>query len=198
MPASPEFRNVTGEVRCPEIGHERDAKQPGRPNGDVAIPAEVSIDLEGKVHSSKNQRRAAVLVMVVKHVIHKNGASVGNDDFFEKAPQDQLQPTGGEVRIELAPTLDLGKQGRSPFNGPCDELRKKTDECRKVNQVPCGIQLSPVDVDRIAQRLKGVKADSDRKHNVEGRNMHRNAERLPRLYPRLYEKVGVLEVAEQP
>ena len=111
VPASPEFGNVTGEVRRLEIGHERYAKQPRRPNGDVAVSTEVSVDLEGKVHRTKNQRRAAVFLMVVKHVIDKNGACVGNDDFFEKAPQNQLQPTGGDVCIELASPLNLGEQG---------------------------------------------------------------------------------------
>lgn len=46
MPASPEFRDVSREVREVEVAHEADAEQASCADGDVRIAGEVSVDLE--------------------------------------------------------------------------------------------------------------------------------------------------------
>ena len=37
VPASPEFGNVTGEVRRPEVGHELDSEESGSPDGNIGV-----------------------------------------------------------------------------------------------------------------------------------------------------------------
>ena len=54
----------------------------------------------------------------------------------------------------VAATPRLAQLARRP-------AEEEADECCKLNQVLGGIELAPVNVNRIGKRLKGVKADAD-------------------------------------
>ena len=56
MPATPEFLDGCGIVRCPEIGHKVDIQQLGRADGNIGVGREVTVNLNcekqnGKQHS---------------------------------------------------------------------------------------------------------------------------------------------------
>ena len=197
VPSPPEFRDVTGEIGRFEIRHQADAKEPCGPNGDVGVPTEISINLEGKTNGAKHQSWSAVILVVVEDVVDKNGTRVRNDDFLEHAPEDEPKPTNCEVIIKSALFLDLWQQGARTFDGPSHELRKKTDKGSKVQQGLRWLELPAVNVDGVAQRLEGVEADANWQDELQGRGMHLDPQGPPGIDPTLNEKVCVFEVSQQ-
>ena len=47
--------------------------------------------------------------------------------------------------------------------------------CGKSNEVLCRLELPPVDVDGVAEGLKGVKADADRQDDLPSCDLHFDA-----------------------
>ena len=87
MPSSPEFGNVTGEIREGEIPQQLNAEEPGRAQCNVGVTREVTIDLEGKEQSPKNKRAARIRSRIVKNEVGVFCTLIGNDDFFKQAPE---------------------------------------------------------------------------------------------------------------
>ena len=72
-----------------------------------------------------------------------------------------------------ASTANVGKPGyeqlrqqiAGSFNGASDQLRKKGNERQKADKAAFGLDRSPIGVDSVAHRLKGVKGDPDRQND---------------------------------
>src|SRR5712691_9732423 len=56
VPAAPEILKTIGEEGLPEINHKMEAQQLGATSRDIAITAEVSVNLPGKRISSKQYK----------------------------------------------------------------------------------------------------------------------------------------------
>lgn len=197
VPSPPKFSDVTGEIGRFKIRHQANAKEPCGPNGDVAVPTEISINLEGKTNGAKHQSWSAVILVVVEDVVDKNGTRIRNDDFLEHAPEDEPQSADGKVMMKSALFLHLWQQSARTLDGPSHELRKKTDKGSKVQQGVRRLELPAVNVDGVAQRLESVKADANWQDELQGGGMHLDPQGPPGIDPALDEKVGVFEVPQE-
>ena len=64
---------------------------------------------------------------------------------------------------------ELGQQVARPLDRPRNQLGEKADIQRIIAQMPFCRQVASIDINNIAQRLKGIKADPHRKHQLECR-----------------------------
>jgi len=130
---------------------------------------------------------------VRENSIAEGAAIVGNHGLFEPAPNEQFDTTDGITCVECSTFSQLRQKGRCLFDGASDQLWEEADKCGKSDEVLRRFELPSVDVDGVAEGLKGVKADADRQDDLPSRGPHVHAYRRPRTDPALKEEVCVLE-----
>ena len=65
----------------------------------------------------------------------------------------------------MGATRELREQGRPALDRSGDQLWEERDVGRVVQEVSLGGCVAPVDVDRVAERLKRVEGDADREND---------------------------------
>lgn len=196
MPAPPELGNVPGEVGELEVGHQLEAKELGGADGDVGIPGEVPVDLEGEEDGPEDEGGAGERLWVVEAHVDVGRTGVSHDDLLEHAPEDEAHAVAPLLVGEGPWRSDLRQQVGGPLDGPRDKLRKEGDKGTKGDGVSGGLEVASIDVDGVGKGLEGVKGDADRQDDLQGGGVHGDAEGVPGRDPILDEKVGILEVAE--
>ena len=107
---------------------------------------------------------------MIVYFVDINGKAVGNDHFFEKSPGHEFQSVGNAPVIEIMRFVELGQEVRRAFDGAGHELGEKRDVERKDSQMTFRFLFAEIDVDGIAERLEGIKADSDGEQNMQCRD----------------------------
>jgi len=94
--------------------------------------------------------------------------------------------------------LELLREERKLQDRSRDEVREHRDEAGKIDEVRHRFRLAAVNIDRVAQRLEGVEADSEREHHAkEGVELGvPETERLDHLVIAFDPEVEVLEEPE--
>ena len=98
------------------------------------------------------------------------GDAVGDNHLFKHAPQHQEQAVADAVGVKIVPSVKLGEQVPRALDRARDQLREKRHKKRITEQVALGREFAAVHVNRVAERLEGVK-----------RNPHRQKQVKPRL-----------------
>ncbi len=65
-----------------------------------------------------------------------------------------------------------------PLNRTRHEQRKERQERRKGDQIPCGRNLSPIDINRIRKGLESVETDSDGQNQMQEQMVGLQSEEL--------------------
>ena len=170
VPPPPEIPNGDGEIRLAEILHQVVAQYLRRADGDVAVPAEIAVNLKGKGDRRQQDLQPGGLLPVAVYRIDIQARPVGDDQLFKKAQQHHQQTVPNGLFIQRMILVDLTKQVFRALNRSSDQLRKKGDEQRIAHQAALRRELAAIDVDHIPQRLKRVKADAHRQQHVKRRN----------------------------
>ena len=89
VPPPPELGDVAGEVGELEVGHQLEAEELGGADGDVGVPGEVAVDLEGEEDGAEDEGGAGEGLGVVEAHVDVGRAGVGDDDLLEHAPEDE-------------------------------------------------------------------------------------------------------------
>ena len=118
MPTGPELRRIGREVGQVEIEHEIEAHDLRYAARDVGIPGEIAIDLKRKGINA-DQRVKAVRRIGGEHLVDDGGQVVGDKDFLEVSPEDQVDAFGDLGGGDDAGTYDLGKQAVSSLDRTC-------------------------------------------------------------------------------
>ena len=108
MPAAPEVLHAMGKERLAEINHKVKAEQLRATARDVAVAAEVSVNLPGKpVGSKQNDPEVGRTQLAAKCGVHQQRAIVRNDTFPNQSGENQHQAIEETIRLEDALLLDL-------------------------------------------------------------------------------------------
>src|SRR5215470_9552768 len=89
MPAPPEVLQTAGEIRLPEIEHEMEAQQLGAAASQIAVAAEVAVDLPGECVHSDQDREEVPSQAAVERKVRKIGAIVGDHRLTKESANDQ-------------------------------------------------------------------------------------------------------------
>jgi hypothetical protein len=120
------------------------------------------------------------------------GEVAGDDDLLHEPDRDQPER---QARLH-PPRITSLAQLREELGGADDRAGDEVREERQVDgEVEEGrrVQLLPVDVDHVAERLEGEERDADREHHVRDRRFPVDADRLEHATGGLAEETGVLE-----
>jgi len=69
--------------------------------------------------------------------------------------------------IECSGFFELRQQVGGPLDRACHQLREEAHEGEELHDVAGGLQLLPVDIDAVAQRLECVETDADRQYKMQ-------------------------------
>ena len=173
-----------------------DAEELGGADGDVGVPGEVAVDLEGEEDGAEDEGGPGEGLWGVEAHIDVGRARVGDDDLLEHAPEDEAHAVAPLLVGEGARRGDLRQEVGGALDGPGNELREERDKGGEGDGVSGGLEVASVDVDGVGEGLEGVEGDADGQDDLQGGGVHGDAERTPGGDPVLDEEVGVLEVAE--
>ncbi len=163
VPAPPEFRDGTGEVGMVEVFHQLHTHHLRRPKCDIGIAGEVAVDLDREGQGRQHQRRTIIVCGVAINRVHEADHTVCNDNFLEHAPCHPLQAVGHAGIIEVMFRMQLVQDVLRALDGPCHQLRVIQHIESQIPKVPLCLLMAAIHLDGVAQRLKGVKGQPDRK-----------------------------------
>ena len=112
-----------------------DAEQLGAANGNVAVPREVTVDLESEKYPQYDKCQSWQILVLVPVEVDDDGASVSNDDLLYESPQQLFASVYCSVIVKLAVVLELGQQIRGPFDRASHQLREETDIGEELHNV---------------------------------------------------------------
>ena len=157
----------------------------------VAVTRKVEIYLQQKRERVEpDEEDARVLRRFVD--ARKRAELVGEQNFLGKADREAahaLRRGGNTVRAAFELRGDIG----IAHDRPRDELGKERNIGGEVDEIPLRCRLTAIDVDDVAEHLKGVEADADGQAQLQKR------QGKPRDgVDAREEKVRVLKIAEKP
>ncbi len=83
VPAIPKFADVAREKGIGKIGHQTEAEESCRTDGDVGITRKIAVNLEAEKDKSEQQCRAGHFAVIRKNRVNGEREIVGDNDFFE-------------------------------------------------------------------------------------------------------------------
>ena len=168
-----------------------EAQHPPEADGHIAVARKVEIDLEQKRERVEpDEEDARVLRRLVG--ARERAELVGEQNFLGKADREAahaLRRGGDTVRAAFELRGDVG----IPYDRPRDELGEERNIGGEVDEIPLRRRFAAVDVDDVAQYLKGVEADADGQAQLQ----KRQGEPRDGVDAR-EKKVRVLKIAEKP
>ena len=161
MPAAPEITDGGGEIGCAEVLHQLDAEETGTADSNVGVAREVAVDLDAEEHGTDGEREGTLLRGRMPDDVHGLGTSVGHKHFLAKAPEHLAKAVDDLIIFKGTRAKHLRQQVGGTLDGTCHELREEGDVGEEGEDIVRGGQLTPMNVDGVAEGLKGIERDAD-------------------------------------
>ena len=191
MPPPPELRDGLREIRVVEILQEVKAEHPPQADGHIRVARKVEVDLPriGR-RPQPGQRGGQELRPGGIDLVGQQAELVGQQHFLAQAEEKADRSIC--KRIQSLPSVpDLVRHGGIADNGARHQLGKQGDIERYPQRVAFRRSLSPINVQHIAQPLKGKKGDPD------GQRHFRHRKPGPDAVQVCPQKAGIFEPAQQ-
>lgn len=193
MPAFPEACGVGGLVGRVKVFGQIEAHEHGHADGDVGIAREVGIDLERVDEQGGEVLEGGVEQRIFEDTVNEgDGEVVGEDKFFEEAVHD---PEDGDAELaarEEEGLVELGDELVGTDDGACHELGEEGGVEAKVEDVVGVLHFAFIDIDDVADVLKGEEADAYGEEDGVSDGIMGGSNGVEDVG----EEVGILEVAE--
>ena len=193
MPTPPELGNAPGEIGVGKIPHELDPEQSRGSDRDVRVAGEVAIDLNRKADRRVQELPPRCRTNMVVGLGNDLRQTVGDHNLDEESPQDLAKRVGRCFEVEHAAPGKLTEQIPRPHDRSGNEVRKEENEAKVAHRIVDGIEFPAIHVDRVAERLKRVKADSHGKDDAERHGRRMQAEERAEAGKRIAEEIEVFE-----
>ena len=193
MPPPPVFGNAAGKIRVVEIFQEFKAQHPSQADGHIGVAGKIKVDLKGKGNSAQpGGQRGQAFPRQGGHGIPQQAHLVGQQHLFAQ-PHRKAVDAAGKKPGAFLPADQLPLHCFVLHNRPGDQLREQRDIGAEGNGVFLRCHRPAVNIDDVAERLEGVKADADGQCQFQqgqvaaGQGVHA-----------LHQQVGVLKDAQRP
>ena len=194
VPAPPEVGQRLGPVGLVEVALEAIAEQRRDADGDVAVGAEVAVDLHGVAVDGGKQIDGSIRRRIEEGLVDQaHRQPVGDHGLLEHAPQDQHHAEPDEHPVGIGRALQLRQEARRPHDGARHQMRKERDEEHDVDQRARPVEIAAVEIDDVGDALEGEEGDADRQHDLEQRQLAADLQRDQQRVQLLREPAVVLE-----
>ena len=169
MPPAPKIGDRFGKIRVVEVGVIMKSKHPAQPDCHIRIGREIIIELDGiEQHPKPRARYRKLLQRRIQILLHQFACCIGNHHLFGQADAKAGDALAHVLRGGVA-FLDLRCHVAVPHNRSCHQLMV----ARQVHQIFAVAflrrHLPAVDIQHIADGLKGIKGDADGQRNLRNR-----------------------------
>src|SRR5262249_2123328 len=144
----------------------------------IAVAAEIAIDLESEQYRTGYEIGRGLRVVMSKELIDERCAAIGYHHFLEKTPQHLAQAVACLWSFKTPLLFKLQQKPFGAYNRPGYHKRKERDKGKKGCNICTGWRSPVINVDYIAQAVKGVKGDPDREQQIQCKSIHPPADLL--------------------
>ena len=117
------------QIGLPKVDYEMEAQQLSAAARNIAVAAEVAIDLPGKrVGSDQNNPEIRRTELATKGCVGEKSAVVRDHTFAHQAGKDKHQAVEKTIRIKGAVLLHLRKKMSRSLNRSGNQVREEADE----------------------------------------------------------------------
>ena len=147
-----------------------ETEQLRRAASDVAIAAEITVNLPGKsVGPEQYHPQIGRPELAAKGRVYQERAIVRDDALANHSGKNQHEAIEEAVRIKSSFPLNLWQQMSGPLNGTGNQVREKADEQAVFDERSRSRNPSFINVHDIRDFLKGIKRNSRRKNDTNER-----------------------------
>lgn len=125
MPSLPKFIYGLRKKRAVEVWRHFNAHHLPHTVYNIHNTGEFAIKLQGVKKNSRNNNKAAVFLIVIKHIIYKDCRSVCNNNLFEKPPNNELHAEIQIFKIEIGAFIELSAELIPSCNGAFNNREHK-------------------------------------------------------------------------
>ena len=191
MPLPPEVTDGRRGIGKEKVLLDRKAEHAAHANGHVAVAGEIKVDLQ-RVADSTEPGKPCIRESGGENGVNNNSGGVSQEKLLAEA-DDKAPDAGGSFLRSTAALVNLRGDIAPADNGTGNQLRKKGDIKQKLQKAAAVFLRTAVDINRIAESLKGEKRDPDRE------NQPHRADCQPQEGVGIAnQKVGILIDAENP
>ncbi len=167
MPAPPEISDRLCEIRRIKIFRENESEHQAEADRHVGVTAEIEVNLE-RIRDRSEPRVQGLNRASIKCRVRDFAAWIGQQDLFRHAHHEKRDAAREFIGCKPA-IFELIGEERELQNRPGDKVREHRDEAGEIDKVGHCLGIAAIDVDGVAERLKCVKADAERKHHTKKR-----------------------------
>ncbi len=182
------WRKIDGQV---------EAEQLRRRDRHVGIAREIAIDLDGIEHGRGHDRGAVIIGRMAEHGIDIGRQIVRDAGLLDEAEEELDQRGADRDGIEPPQAVELRQEIISAHDRPGDQLREEAHEGRIVEQVAPRMHMPAIDVQRVAQALEGIEADTDRQDQPQRHRIGLDACGMQQGHEGIGEEIEVFEGEQQ-
>ena len=197
VPAVPELLRVRCEIGLGKVPHQPEPQHLGHAAGDVGIAREVTVDLDRKEPGGDDDLGPGCVRIAIDR-IHPGRDRIGDDDLLDQPDQAQHGPPADGVPVQLSGLGDFGQQVAGAFDRPSHQLREKGHEQREIQKVAAGLQITAIDVDRVAEGLEGIEGNPHGQDDAQHDRIRRKTNGIRKGNKAVDEEAQVFEDAKQP
>ena len=133
---------------------------------------------------------------MVKNAMNQYRRPVGNHQFLEIAPQHEQEAVphpGIFIQLQFFNAADLAEQIARPLDRPRYKLREEGYKQGIIDDIFLGGNGSPVYIQRITQRLEGIKGNAYGQQQVEMHSARADAKPAAHCRDRIQYKVSIFK-----
>lgn len=166
VPSAPKIPKTLYPVWPVEVFNQVNPEQACRSNGDIRVAAEVAKNLNPEEDERHKDLQPIGYGQIHEDIIDKDTHIVGDYQLFEESQGNLIETVADVFHAQLDFAFELGYEVRRALYGPGNQLREKGHVEGKVAKVPLRFRIAIVNIERVAQRLKGVKGNTQGEQDV--------------------------------
>ena len=169
MPPLPDVRRVPRQKWTREIKRKLKPQELGATASDVGVTRKIEKNLHNKCEATgPRSQPTRMRRRIVEVQIGHGSESIGKHHLFYQTREDKDDSTLNHNRRRAGANTGICEINCQPTNDrACNQMRKKRNEQRVVNEISLRLHFSPVDVERIGKTGERVEADANGQDNLQ-------------------------------
>ena len=161
VPSMPELREVAAVIGEGKVLAQTDAEHCCNADADVAVAAEIQIDLHGETNKSHQALETRIGIRHGENPVVVLGNVVGHNPLLDDANDNEPQSHVEQTFAEHVLPLDLWEEGLCPGDGACQKEWEEREVEEVFPKADLEAEVTSIDIHRIADGLEGIEGNAD-------------------------------------
>ena len=197
MPTFPKIPDTDRKTGIVEVTIEFKAESSPHSDRHVGVTGKIAIYLQAVTYRGEQNGLAGITGNVAVDQIDIRGQPVGDDDFLEESPNEEMRSRRKRLKIRRPELPELRHKFARLFYRPGKHGREKRDEQRNRHHIFLNGDFPAIQVDGITQGLKCKKRYPDRQNPIVDAGGDRQSRTADKSTQRRTEESGVFEYQQR-